>query len=201
MTEAITSFSGKYRFLSNFWYSNIRPLGSSYTFPTVEHAYQCAKAVKKEDFLAIYNAKTPGQTKKIARTVELRPNWDEIKFKVMKIFVEIKFEQNPDLAQKLLNTGDAELVEGNTWGDVYWGVCKGVGENNLGKILMEVREKLKNGTIQFKPTHRIKSTGELVKYLFTDVAYHDGMPIDHVIVCLTGEEKRLDYWEDNLEKL
>lgn len=54
---------------------------------------------------------------------------------------------------------------------------------------------------QFEPTHKIISTGELVKYLYTDVAYHDGMPIDYVVVCANGEIKKLNYWENDLEKL
>ena len=53
----------------------------------------------------------------------------------------IKF-LNPDLREKLVATGDAELIEGNHWNDTCWGVCKGIGQNNLGKILMEVRDML-----------------------------------------------------------
>ena len=57
--------------------------------------------------------------------------------------VRAKFDQHPDLAQKLLATGDEELVEGNDWGDIYWGVYKGHGKNMLGKILMRVRAELR----------------------------------------------------------
>lgn len=53
-----------------------------------------------------------------------------------------KFSQNPDLADKLVATKDAELIEGNTWGDRIWGVCDGIGENRLGKILMRVRAEM-----------------------------------------------------------
>ena len=56
--------------------------------------------------------------------------------------VEEKFRQNPKLAEMLLATEDAILIEGNTWGDKFWGVCNGVGENNLGKVLMYVRDCL-----------------------------------------------------------
>lgn len=55
-----------------------------------------------------------------------------------------KFLQNPDLADKLVATGDAELIEGNTWGDTVWGVCNGSGENRLGEILMRVRSEIQN---------------------------------------------------------
>jgi len=54
-----------------------------------------------------------------------------------------KFLQNPELRDKLLATNDAYLVEGNNWKDTYWGICNGVGENWLGRILMIVRHALK----------------------------------------------------------
>ena len=53
-----------------------------------------------------------------------------------------KFTQHADLAEQLLATGDAELIEGNTWGDRTWGVCDGIGENRLGKTLMFIRAQL-----------------------------------------------------------
>ena len=62
----------------------------------------------------------------------------------MQEIVQAKFEQNPVLAKWLLNTGDAKLIEGNTWNDRYWGVCAGIGQNKLGKILMKVRDNLKS---------------------------------------------------------
>jgi len=52
----------------------------------------------------------------------------------------LKFINNPVLRQQLLDTGDQRLVEGNKWGDIYWGVCKGCGRNQLGKTLMRARE-------------------------------------------------------------
>ena len=51
--------------------------------------------------------------------------------------------QNPELGNKLLETGNQELVEGNTWGDIFWGVCNGKGQNWLGKILMMVRDEIR----------------------------------------------------------
>lgn len=150
MTESITSFKGSHRFLSNFWPSPIR-VKTGRVYPTVEHAYQCAKFFNAGNniFHEIYEAKTAAETKKLAKKYKnhIAEDWDIVKYDYMKFYVTLKFEQNPDLATMLKETGDAELIEGNTWGDVYWGVCKGVGENNLGKILMEVREKLKHGTI------------------------------------------------------
>lgn len=52
-----------------------------------------------------------------------------------------KFSKTP-LRRLLLATGEAELIEGNTWGDTYWGVCHGVGQNHLGCLLMKIRGEL-----------------------------------------------------------
>lgn len=139
--DGITSFSGKYRFLSNFWLCEIPYDGK--IWKSTEHAYQAAKftdeAIKEE----IRAADKPGETKRINRKYKPRPDWDNIRKDVMLDLVRIKFTNHPDLKQKLIDTGNAKLVEGNTWGDTYFGVCNGVGENWLGKILMQVREEVK----------------------------------------------------------
>ena len=84
---------------------------------------------------------TPGQVKRVGGKLELRFDWEEVKLTIMEELVRIKF-QIPTLTGLLIQTGNAELVEGNYWNDTYWGVCKDVGENHLGKILMKVRNKL-----------------------------------------------------------
>jgi predicted NAD-dependent protein-ADP-ribosyltransferase YbiA (DUF1768 family) len=56
--------------------------------------------------------------------------------------VYLKFANHPELLKQLLATGDEELVEGNGWGDRFWGKVDDIGENNLGKILMGVRREL-----------------------------------------------------------
>jgi predicted NAD-dependent protein-ADP-ribosyltransferase YbiA (DUF1768 family) len=61
----------------------------------------------------------------------------------MTMVVRAKFTQNRILADKLIATGDTELIEGNNWRDYFWGMCNGKGKNNLGKILMKVREELR----------------------------------------------------------
>ena len=86
----------------------------------------------------------PSKSKALGRKVTLREDWDEVKNRVMLEIVRNKFKQNPELKEKLIATGDAYLEEGNWWGDRTWGVCNGVGENRLGKILMKVRDELKN---------------------------------------------------------
>lgn len=64
---------------------------------------------------------------------------------VMYAVCEEKFKQEP-FKTLLMRTGESILIEGNTWGDTYFGVCNGVGENNLGKDLMSIRGRLLEGT-------------------------------------------------------
>ena len=80
--------------------------------------------------------------KAFGMTIKLRPNWNDIRLSMMYIVVSEKFQQNKDLAEKLIATGDNELVEHNWWNDKYWGKHFGEGENHLGRTLMEVREEL-----------------------------------------------------------
>jgi ribA/ribD-fused uncharacterized protein len=130
----INSFNGSYRFLSNFF---IEPDGTH-----VEGEYQASKCQVPEQRVA-FRGLSPGAAKRMGRRINLRPDWYEIRLEVMHKYVEQKFLDHPTLASALVNTGDAELVEGNTWGDRFWGECGGVGENHLGKILMSVRKELK----------------------------------------------------------
>jgi ribA/ribD-fused uncharacterized protein len=131
----INQFTGKNRFLSNFWV---------FDNTSVEHQFQAAKAVSVLDKQMIMNAATPGNAKRLGKIVPVRSDWEEIKLVVMRMLVLKKFE-NKHLRKLLLQTGEEELAEGNNWGDVYWGVDiqTGIGENHLGKILMEVREEYK----------------------------------------------------------
>jgi N-glycosidase YbiA len=139
--DSFTTAAG-YGFLSNFHPSTIYVNGKSY--PTVEHAIQAHKTLDETSHDLIRRAKTPGEAKKLGRAVLLRPDWEEVKVDLMRDFVRKKFE-NPFLRPLLVATGDAELIEGNTWNDRFWGVCRGSGLNWLGKILMEIRgEILKN---------------------------------------------------------
>lgn len=129
-----------FRFLSNFYPAPVVYEGMEY--PTSEHAYQAAKTLDIIQRQNVADQPTPGLAKRYGKAVSMRPNWDEIKVRVMCEIVDAKFTQNPRLAEMLVATQDAELVEGNTWGDTFWGVCDGEGENMLGKILMGVRENL-----------------------------------------------------------
>lgn len=140
MSEQIDIFHGEHRFLSNFHPSIIEVGGTLY--PTAEHAYQAFKTFDTNERIAILEAPTPGKAKRLGAKATLRSDWETIKIDVMRLLLVRKFE-DPELRQKLLDTGDAELIEGNTWGDTFWGVCDGFGHNHLGKSLMEVRHWMK----------------------------------------------------------
>ena len=86
----------------------------------------------------------PNKAKSLGRKVHLRPDWDQVKDQIMYEICKCKFTQNPTLKLMLIKTSDQELIEGNYWKDTYWGVCKGIGQNKLGKILMRLREELRN---------------------------------------------------------
>jgi ribA/ribD-fused uncharacterized protein len=142
----IGQFEGDFHFLSNFF---IEPDGT-----TVEHEFQAEKTWDFHDRLKILNAETPGRAKRMGRNVKLRSDWDTpqangqpTKFNVMHSLVFRKFWDHDDLARRLIDTGDAELIEGNFWHDNVWGICTcescpGDGTNFLGIVLMEVRAVL-----------------------------------------------------------
>lgn len=145
MPTTIDSFKGEFAFLSNFYPSPIVFEGR--TYPTSEHAFQAAKSIDDGERARIALLDTPGKAKRAGRKVQLRPDWEQIKRATMHRIVTIKFA-DPELQHKLLATGDAILIEGNTWNDTYWGVCRGKGQNVLGQILMSVRETYKRQEIQ-----------------------------------------------------
>lgn len=135
----IKGFRDPWRFLSNFYYCkvySIYPGGPQYK--STEHAYQAAKFTDPEVRLHIHSLASPAEAKRAGREFAVRADWDKIKYNVMEDLIIQKFSDEK-LADLLLETGNAYLEETNTWGDVYWGVCRGVGQNNLGKILMQTR--------------------------------------------------------------
>lgn len=140
MVSIINSFRGMYFFLSNFYEAEVTYDGITYR--NTEAAFQANKCADKR-YRYQFSDLNPSQAKQLGRRVSLRRDWEAVKFDVMKGVVLAKFQQNPELAKKLIATGDAYLEEGNTWGDRTWGTVDGVGSNHLGKILMEVREKLR----------------------------------------------------------
>lgn len=138
----ITSFSGRYHFLSNFHPAKIRFEGAEY--PTVEHAYQAAKTDAPSARERIAKAATPGYAKAMGRAVrKLAPDWENRKEVIMLELLREKFSTER-LKRLLMNTGTAKLIEGNNWGDRYWGVCRGEGENRLGVLLMQIRDEIRS---------------------------------------------------------
>lgn len=139
--ENIKGFFGPYRFLSNFEPCLVEFEGL--TYPSTEAAYQAAKCkdlLYRKSFLHL----TAAQAKKEGRNVRLREDWEYVKLKIMREVLISKFAKNTYLMEKLLATGDKYLEETNWWGDRFWGVAHGEGENHLGRILMQIRTEFKS---------------------------------------------------------
>jgi len=138
----ILRFMGPFKWLSNFGPGEAAFEGV--TYPTSEHAYQAAKTLDPDERRLVREAKTPGKAKRLGQKVTMREDWDDVKVSVMEAILLDKFTRSPELRMKLLATGDEHLEEGNYWGDHFWGTDEKTrkGENNLGKVLMRVRETL-----------------------------------------------------------
>jgi len=142
----ITSFRGAYRFLSNFYPVQITDV-DGLVFPSVEHAFQAAKTLDPKWRAKIRNASSAAIAKALGKQVPLVSDWEARRVHVMERLLRQKF-LNPVLRQHLLNTGDAELIEGNTWHDNFWGFCHCdkcfdvESKNHLGKLLMQIRGEL-----------------------------------------------------------
>lgn len=138
----VERFTGKYDFLSNFYYCLIKYEGVYY--PSVEHAFQSAKTSDPKEKFLLSITESCKEVKKAGKKVHLRPDWEVSKLSIMETLIRYKFTRYEDLRKKLLATEDMTLIEGNSWGDTYWGVCNGIGENHLGKILMKIRKELRD---------------------------------------------------------
>lgn len=140
----IREFKNEFRWLSNFY--PVKIILDGVQFQSIEHAYMSQKSddIKWKNFCSNYNSKA-GDVKKQSRTIKLKSNWDEIKLEVMKECIRQKFSQEP-FRTKLLKTGNEHIQEGNMWNDKFWGVClkTNKGENNLGKLIMDIRTSLKS---------------------------------------------------------
>lgn len=139
-----------------------------YLWKTSEHYFQAQKFIDKDNFDRVKNALTPGKAKFIGKTTNaLRPDWEDIKDDIMKRVVLAKFTQHKDIRDVLLSTGDEEIVEDSPT-DYYWGIgANGSGKNMLGKILMAVRDILRNEKpLEWEVEIRLK--GEKVFGLYSD---------------------------------
>lgn len=152
-TPVIGQFSGRYRFLSNFYFSPFPAtmLGSERIFPTAEHAFQGAKVLAcgswarankirwLDDLLANSSA---GAAKRAGKRIPIDLDvWTPLSIPVMATVLATKFK-DPYLRGLLTSTGDAVLIEGNDWGDRLWGQSGGKGRNLLGKMLMVERDRI-----------------------------------------------------------
>lgn len=136
----ITSFRGKWFFLSNFYETKVTFEGLMYN--NAESAFQAMKCRYYDDRIK-FLSKTGAQAKQLGKHIRLRDDWESVKLDYMYKIVKAKFEQNDFIRKQLIDTGDVEIEEHNDWNDIYWGVCGGHGENHLGKIFMLVRNELK----------------------------------------------------------
>lgn len=155
--KIITAFQDEYRWLSNFWPSpvSVQMYGVERKFATGEHYYQAAKAYamptdshdRIDDYISLLeSAPSAGKAKRLGQKAEIDlTKWERIAFYYMLEVQKQKYSQNFSLAMQLVNTGDAEFIEGNTWGDRIWGTVEGEGLNLLGLALTMTREKLRNG--------------------------------------------------------
>ena len=139
MTLAIESFDNEYRFLSNFWPAKV--VLDQVEYPSVENAYQAAKTIEAAARVPFVSCKAH-EAKALGKKLKLRRAWDDVKLGIMKDLVSQKFGQYLPLQKKLFLTTGQDLIEGNTWNDTYWGVCRGKGLNHLGQILMDVRDTM-----------------------------------------------------------
>lgn len=148
--EPITQLRDEHAYLDSFYWRFFRFGMHRYGLwiPTAEHAFQGEKAMDLQRKLWITSAPTAREAKRRGRIVDLRPDWEQVKEQIMYEVVWAKFDQNEDLATALIGTHPREIIEGNTWGDEYWGMVwddvydEWVGRNALGVILMEVRDQL-----------------------------------------------------------
>ena len=154
----IDSFQGEFRFLSNFYSAPV--VMDAKLYPTIEHAYQAAKTFDLGMREQIRLAATPSVAKRLGRLVLLRPDWDTFRLEAMEELLRQKFAK-PTLRPRLIETWPHELVEGNTWGDTFWGavlvhrptpwdsepVPCWDGENHLGRLLMKIRNEITSGGV------------------------------------------------------
>ena len=167
----IREFKGPNAWLSNFWpWEGPRLIGppaaifwKGVRYAAAEYLYQVTKGTNEADRAHVLSQRTPGAAKRAGKDIIIRPDWGEIRRDVMLKIQVAKYAQNPALLQKLFETDDAELIEGNTWGDIYWGVDLRLnyGENWLGKIIMLVRDQVFRSPDCCQLIDRICASGRL----------------------------------------
>lgn len=141
-TRTICDFRGEYDFLSNFY-----PWGTV----TLEHRFQAAKTTNEQQVAWIMAAPTASEAKRRGRAVQLRDDWDTYwRYTIMEQLLAAKFATGSEMADRLVATDPAILIEGNRWHDQLWGDCRcgrkpcaATGANLLGWMLMQRRCELR----------------------------------------------------------
>jgi ribA/ribD-fused uncharacterized protein len=137
-------------------FSNFSPHGfelDGVWWPTSEHYFQAQKFAGTPFADQIRQVSMPNEAAKMGRrrTHQLRPDWEEIKDRVILRGVLRKFETHADIRAVLLATGEELLVE-NAPKDYYWGCgTDGSGQNKLGQVLMTVRTLLRSQEVRQHP--------------------------------------------------
>ena len=191
----IKSFCDEYEFLSNFYET---PVKYKYLYGSVEAAYQAQKCANRAD-VSKFTKYTAGKSKRMGRKVELRADWEDVKVSVMRDVVFAKFFQHRELAERLLDTGDATLIEGNDWHDTFWGVdaATGEGQNNLGKILMEVRAELRDPKIKLLSGENIL----LTRFEAPELVIFDWFPTETTFSWPQPEDEDVELKFERLYKI
>jgi ribA/ribD-fused uncharacterized protein len=154
--KKIDEFRGDWEFLSNMSdHSFIDKWGA--VWKTNEHWYQAAKTPHPLLKFLLWDSPDPYYARRLANDPEMIPRlYDKETFDkeyIMLRGLEMKFQQNSEILEKLLSTTGFEIVEGNTWHDNFWGnctckKCKDIeGLNKLGLLIMQVRYKFGGGKI------------------------------------------------------
>lgn len=151
----IRGFFDEFRFLSNFHVTPVHFNGFDYM--SSEHAYMAAKARTQADHDYVHSAKSPAEAKRRGREIQLIDDWDIMKVEIM-YMINLNKYSNPVMKQLLATTEERYLEETNWWGDKIWGICDGVGQNYLGRVIMEIRTELglSGPVLRRDPTWRLE---------------------------------------------
>lgn len=148
--------SEPYSFLSNFYPCSII-LDEYMEFPSVEHAYQAAKTTHPRQRWEIALLPTAQEANFYGRRVlQARPGWRTMRLGVMESLLRYKFRKDSILRSLLLGTGQTPIVEVSHFMDDFWGTVDGVGQNQLGKMLMMLRSEFRQER-ERTPTLRLKA--------------------------------------------
>jgi ribA/ribD-fused uncharacterized protein len=154
--EDIIGFQAQFRIFSNFYPCDISYGG--HTFPSVENAYQASKYIENKDYVEYMETAPPNLAKKKSRSIYkyISKTWrNDTGIYIMRNLVLQKFTTYDDMMLALISTRKVQIIEANSWNDMFYGVdfVTFEGENNLGKIIMHVREmamdiaKVENGKV------------------------------------------------------